>query len=199
MAAGGLPGSSDRRRRRLRWSRRDGCLLFLACLVCLAAWSPPGHAGDHPWLYIPLRVPNIVAGDWIVFAEGERLVRHRAVRIEETVEDRVVQYTVEVLDGDGGVLSTQERTYSREEEAAAAEELRRQYGRLGIVGERRQVEVGGRLLQVVVYSLPEPINAEIWLSDEASILGSIRLWHHGDGEEQGYGVEPIAFGGAGDG
>lgn len=167
--------------------------LLVLPVAVLASFVAPG-AETGGGADIPLRVPMIRPGDWIIFIENGAYVRHTAVRIEETIEDCVVYYTVDVASFDGDLLGQYERSYSRNQEMDAAAELREQYGRLGIVGEKRRVEIADKPLNVVVFTLPDPVNVEIWLTDEAGILGTVKMaGRGGDGPD----LETIGFGGAG--
>lgn len=171
---------------------RKKWLVLCLVLACCAGWG----ADDAPPVGIPLRVPRVRAGDWIIFLRDDVYVRHTATRIEETVEDRVVHYLVEEIAADRTLLDRREESYSRREEEAAARELEKQFALLGVTGERREIAVADKPLNIVVFKLPEPLDTEMWLTDEAGILGTVKFFRPDGGDGEEIDMDIIGFGGA---
>ena len=170
------------------------CRVIAAILLFVLCHAVNVFAGED--VGIPLRIPMVKAGDWIIFLRDDVYVRHTATRIEETVEDRVVHYLVEEIAADRTLLDRREESYSRREEEAAARELEKQFALLGVIGERREIAVAEKPLNIVVFKLPEPLDTEMWLTDEAGILGTVKFFRPDGGDGEEIEMDIIGFGGA---
>lgn len=163
-------------------ARRGLSILFLVSATSLAA--------GESLIEIPLRLPKVVAGDWLLFEFGGETFRQTVLRVEEAESERFVHFRLDTLDESGEVIESGLTILAASQEREMCRLYLQAFAEQGFSAEKRNLAIGGKPVAAVVYKKPGE-RAEFWFSDEAGLL-SLLLFKPGDDGEPGQ--TPLDFG-----
>lgn len=182
--------------------RRLGKSLFALFLgLTLVGCSSSYLAAED--LSSPVRVDKVKVGDWILYKNGDRLIKETAIRVDKTKEDVIVLCRQDLLNEAGVAIESGEVTFTLSkalENKKKADELyiddKYRHVRLetGMKREKREVEIGGKKITIVALIIEKPIYQETWLSDEISINGRVAFKSISPDKKLNIAIEPVDFG-----